>query len=343
MVIGNPLYDTIFKYLMEDTEVAKRLIGILISEDIETLDFTSKEQVKALPTIPLALFRMDFIATIKTVEGRKKVLIEVQKAKKETDISRFRGYLGKQYALKEYPLPIITIYFLGYDLQDIPESVVKVCRKITGLLSGTEFDVKNEFVELLTHDAYLIQVNKLRRPLRTPIEKVLSIFDQSNRLAENYYLDYPDEEIPEEVLPLVKRLQMVTKEKDLREQLELEAELEYEYRMTLGKREQEIKELEQRISKEIQRVAAERQRAEAEKQRAEAEKQRAEAEKQRAETEKQRAETEKQRAETEKQRAEELIRQSVIALSKAGMNLAAIADTLQIPINSVKKILGEKQ
>jgi len=263
MIIGNPLYDSIFKYLMEDTTSAKRLIGVLIGEEIETLTLAAQEQIRIEPTYPLALFRMDFIATIQTTEGHKKVLIEVQKAKRETDISRFRSYLGKQYADKKTLLPIITIYFLGYDLKNIPESVVKVERNVRGLLSGEEYHVRNEFVELLTHEAYLIQVGKLKRPLQSPLERVLSIFDQSNQLEEKYFLFYPDEEIPEEVLPLVKRLQSVTREDTIREELELEAELEYEYRMTIGKREAELEQARSQLSDTQSQLDKARQEADA--------------------------------------------------------------------------------
>ena len=45
----------------------------------------------------LTVYRLDFKATIKTPQGPKIVLIEIQKAKFATDIMRFRRYLGAQY------------------------------------------------------------------------------------------------------------------------------------------------------------------------------------------------------------------------------------------------------
>lgn len=71
---------------------------------------------------------MDFKAQIKYPDGTKMlVLIELQKAKVDIDLMRFRRYLGTQYidsknAIilegKNKPLPIIKIYFLDYALKN---------------------------------------------------------------------------------------------------------------------------------------------------------------------------------------------------------------------------------
>lgn len=304
MVIGNPIYDTIFKFMMEDPAVASRVIGMLIGEDILELEFAAQEQIQLDSSWPLALFRMDFVATIRTNEGSKKVLIEVQKAKRETDISRFRSYLGKQYSDRKYALPIITIYFLGYNLTDLPEVVVKAQRSLVGIISGKIYEVKNEFVERLTHEAYLIQVNRLKLPLRSPVERMLSIFDQNRKLIEEYFLEYPEEEIPEEARPLAKRLQLVTKDKSLKEQLELEAVIEFEYQQTIGMREAKI--------------------AKAEKDRMEALK---------------RAEEAKQETKAANQRIQNILTSSVLALHTAGKTKEDIAQMLNLSVEEVSDIL----
>ena len=38
MKIANPIYDVVFKYLMEDSKIAKLLISTIIGEKILTLD-----------------------------------------------------------------------------------------------------------------------------------------------------------------------------------------------------------------------------------------------------------------------------------------------------------------
>ena len=252
MLIGNPIYDTVFKFLMEDTEVAKRIISILIDEEIEELTFRAQEKVGKVEVYPLSLFRMDFVAKIKTENGHKNVLIEVQKAKRATDIVRFRSYLGKKYEEREqdgkieYGLPIIAIYFLGYTLGDLPDAVIKVERSIKGILSNQYYEVRNHFIECLTHDAYMIQVPLLKEKIKSPVEQVLSIFNQNYQtLDKAYILDYPEEVIPIELSPILKRLQKVTADSSVQEQLELEQEIELEYNMSIGLSQGKINELEE--------------------------------------------------------------------------------------------------
>jgi hypothetical protein len=83
----------------------------------------------------LTVYRLDFSAKIKTAEGYKNVIIELQKAKFPTDIMRFRSYLGQQFAnknnfqkikidnhIRKTGLPIISIYFLGHKLDNTTAS-----------------------------------------------------------------------------------------------------------------------------------------------------------------------------------------------------------------------------
>ena len=98
MLIANPIYDVVFKYLMEDSKVAKLLIGSIIGAEVLELEFRPKsftanvsgaeEAIRPLFTI----YHLDFSAKIKTKEEEKLVIIEVQKAKLPTDILRFRQY-----------------------------------------------------------------------------------------------------------------------------------------------------------------------------------------------------------------------------------------------------------
>jgi hypothetical protein len=122
MHIANPIYDVVFKYLMEDEESAKLLISAIISQEVISLKLEPKETVKKLGEPSLLICRMDFAVKIKTQKGEKLLLIEMQKAKLPSDIMRFRRYLGEQYGneknvyslekegkTSESALPILTI------------------------------------------------------------------------------------------------------------------------------------------------------------------------------------------------------------------------------------------
>ena len=209
MRIANPIYDTAFKYLMEDLDIAKDLIGKIIDEEITELIIRPQEYSSKLDSHSILILRLDFKATIKLQNGSyKTVLIELQKAKVYDDLIRFRRYLGDNYrkkdqirtlsgTLQEVPLPIITIYFLGFPLPEIETSVLKVSRIYEDLISGKQLFVKTDFVEKLTHDSFIIQILALPPKERTELEGILQVFNQTYVLMEDKRLL----QIAENVLP----------------------------------------------------------------------------------------------------------------------------------------------
>ena len=96
MIIANPIYDVVFKRMMENEGVAKFFIGTLLGEHVEDVSVKPQEFTYIDELAGLAVFRLDFIATIRTATGEaKKVLIEIQKAKNQVDLMRFRNYLAE--------------------------------------------------------------------------------------------------------------------------------------------------------------------------------------------------------------------------------------------------------
>jgi hypothetical protein len=193
MLIANPAYDTVFKHLLQNSKLAKFFIGLLLETTIIELEIQPQEVTVSVPhqdnkEAPIAVMRLDFKATIVDENGEHKVvLIELQKSKHEADLFRFRNYLGAQYLDKEnsytdnkgqVPIPIITIYFIGFNLpihQDVPILMVERSYKDHGtkeLLHG-----KIPFIEVLSHDMILVQMNAIKQRRRFEIEKILSIFD----------------------------------------------------------------------------------------------------------------------------------------------------------------------
>ncbi len=185
------MYDVVFKRLMENNRIAKFFIGTLLEQTIESVDVKPQEFTYTNELPALAVFRLDFLATIKTENGElKKVLIEIQKAKNLTDLMRFRNYLGEQYKKedivndKKVILPITTIYILGFPLPEIKEACIKVERNYRDLISKKIIDVKSDFVEKLTHDSFIIQVGRITDRYQTRLDKLLSVFEQTNFLDD---------------------------------------------------------------------------------------------------------------------------------------------------------------
>lgn len=186
--IANPLYDSVFKFMMEDELIARMLLSALLKKDIVSVDMRPNEYSNVNNEDGrISIFRIDFGARVREEDGSEHlILIEVQKTWRSTEITRFRQYLGVQYENKRNvdannnPLPIVSIYILGHKVGDIKEPVVYVsrryldydCREITE-------GVPDPFVESLTHDSIIVQVPYLKGKARNRIEKIMSIFDQS--------------------------------------------------------------------------------------------------------------------------------------------------------------------
>ncbi|GEM56701.1 hypothetical protein FB1_29220 [Flavobacterium branchiophilum NBRC 15030 = ATCC 35035] len=185
MIIANPIYDVVFKKMMENDRVAKFFIGTLLNQTIETIEVKPQEFTYTDELAGLAVFRLDFIATIKTETGElKKILIEIQKAKNQIDLMRFRNYLAEQYKKedrldnKKTILPITTIYILGFKLPEIESACLKVERNYKDLINNAIINKKSDFIEKLTHDSFIVQVDRITNNYATKLDKLLSVFEQ---------------------------------------------------------------------------------------------------------------------------------------------------------------------
>jgi len=258
MQIANPIYDVVFKYLMEDSKIAKLLISSIIKQEIEILEFRPQEftaeieknraviqkkknknaQTKNELTF-FTVYRLDFSAKIKTPDGEKIVLIEIQKAKFATDIMRFRKYLGAQYSNKENVYitgkdgkrhkrvcEIISIYFLGHELENIHGvPVIESKKTYIDVSSDKEITQKEYFIDSLNHESYTIPIPELKEKRRNELEKLLSVFDQDNITSDHHILNVKEEDFSEEYRELIRRLQKAANEPEIRRKMDLEDEI----------------------------------------------------------------------------------------------------------------------
>ena len=237
MRIANPIYDVDFKYLMNDKKVARLIISKIIGEEIESLEIRPSEHVSKVRGDRFTVSRIDFAATILQPDGNKKlVLIEIQKAKFPTDIMRFRQYLGVNYqdkkntwqdeeTLKTKALPIISVYFLGHKLDHIDCPVVQVKRKYIDSSNGQELKQKEDFIESLTHDSFVIQIPLLKKKRRNSLEVLLSIFDQSQQTDNRHFLELNKAKYPKEYQIITRQLLKAAAETEVCEEMDIEDEI----------------------------------------------------------------------------------------------------------------------
>lgn len=280
MIIANPIYDVVFKYLLEDVEIARELLSTILGEEVQSLEVKPQETSTETGG-GINILRFDFKAIIKKKSGELcKVLIELQKAKQAFDVMRFRRYLGDNYrkedmALNERgiaekrPLPIITIYFLGFPLDSIQSGVVKINREYRDVVTQEILDIKEDFVELLTHDSYLIQVRKLARKARTKLERVLQIFSPIYQTtADKHQLDFQGDADDPLVKKMIERLGRAIANEEIREKMDVEDELdrifEREMKKLAAEKDEIIAEKEETIAEKSQLLIEEKKRAEAE-------------------------------------------------------------------------------
>lgn len=190
--VANPIYDSVFKYIMEDERIAKTMLSALLKKEVVHVTVRPHEYSNTTRDT-LSMFRIDFAATVREREGNeikdRIVLIELQKTWLNTEALRFRQYLGAQYSNKNnireaedkgFAYPMVAVYLLGHRVGNIKEPIVYVNHDVFDYNGNVVEDGNMEpFVESLTHNSIIVQIPLLHGNVNNRLEKVLSVFDQT--------------------------------------------------------------------------------------------------------------------------------------------------------------------
>ncbi len=104
--------------------------------------------------------------------------------------------------------------------------MIKVQRSYIDAATQEELTAREEFIESLTHDSYIIQIPRLREKRRNDLEILLSIFDQSQQASGNrHFLNLDENAYPEEFRIVVRRLLKAAVEEDVCETMDLEDDI----------------------------------------------------------------------------------------------------------------------
>lgn len=192
----NPRYDTTFKMLLESEEFAKELISVIIGRKIVELIPEPQENTQFLIDIlNLVIYRKDYRAKIKTIDknGEEKIemiKIEMQKSSIAPHIERFREYIGSEYAkpyktvinkkngkVRRFYLPIVPLFFVERTFNQNLPAVLGVDKNYFNVLDDKKkyTGSPDKYIELLTHEAYFVQLNKLPPELKKKFE-ILRLF-----------------------------------------------------------------------------------------------------------------------------------------------------------------------
>ena len=236
--IANPIYDSVFKYLMEDERIAKIILSALLKKEVVDVQVRRNEYTNGTRD-QVSMFRIDFGAQIRNEDGSLQlILIELQKTWLETETLRFRQYLGAHYANPEnilqennpegYAIPMVTVYLLGHRVGDIEEPVLYVNHKAFNY-QGDEVSkgLPNPFVDSLVHDSIIVQIPLLHGQVNNKLEKVLSIFDQHRKAGFNRQVLTLEEDIysdDSDMVYVLRRLLAAASDTKLRHDMNVEDE-----------------------------------------------------------------------------------------------------------------------
>jgi len=248
--VCNPIYDTVFKYLVEDKRVAKVLLGGILGKNIVDVAIKSHEHIIHKGN-DLQLLRIDFAATIENADGTKETAtIELQKASEPEEVMRFRQYFGIQMSSEENA-DVITKHHR--DKEKTPYQILKP-RHIYGifilghslgkgyeypLIKGNtvfydeddnvlKFETQCEFLRGMTYDLYIIQIPHLPARPRRPLEDILRAFDQRYKVKNNSkFLELTEDEDEQSGFNvLYRRLLHAASDSQLRGDLDFEDQME---------------------------------------------------------------------------------------------------------------------
>jgi len=219
IIIPNPIYDVVFKYLMEDLESARIFLSTLLNYPILHLQFSAISHAQKLRSEELKteaqeirLFHLDFTALIELPNGQQEmVMIELQKANVPSDIFRFKRYIAANFQKKQKteaidletqsvkvfdrPIRLLPIFILNFRIEkEINELLIKTSRIKRGVFKEQDLQEENEFIDNLSYDMWVIQLPNLVHiqakdyagdEYKRNVYALLKLFDQKAQQPEN--------------------------------------------------------------------------------------------------------------------------------------------------------------
>ncbi|MDI9338700.1 MAG: hypothetical protein QM539_09790 [Alphaproteobacteria bacterium] len=228
IIITNPIYNAVFKYLMDDLESAKIIISTLLNKKILSLKPLSNDLVNSDPpnqtsvtsntkktdsdSNMIPLMRLDYSAEILHDNNTKElVTIELQKARFPSDELRFRQYIAENLKRtkdvkankidpdtgkpkkKKVPMRYLPIFILNFDIEkEIKDLVLITEHFTTGMFSGKKLTDPSRFLDNLLYNIIVVQlpyINKIDpKTLKSEPHK-LAIYHLFQLFNQNHQLE----------------------------------------------------------------------------------------------------------------------------------------------------------
>ena len=362
ITIGNPIFDSVFKFFLADDTAARILLSALIKKKVTKLETRKNEFMQKGDNGEISVMRIDFGAHILTHDAKgnevdRLIIIELQKAWVNYEVPRFRRYLGQNYIASEnifhdadddrdYGLPIIAVYILNHRVGKLTEPVTYLNRKYLDY-DGNELKdgVPDKFGESLSHDCIIVQVPLLSGKIRNRAEKLLQVFNQKFSVEKKGFKMQFDDTLAEgdsEMQKIVNRLSMVFTDDYTTELMIVENEEYQVHAEHLAAKEELAEQKEIVAEQKAQLTEQEAQLVEQKAQLAERKAQLAEQEAQLVAQEQELAQ-QKQQLEDKDKKFDSLLSASINLLASAGIPHEQIAQKLNISVEKVTELMGSNK
>jgi len=375
--VANPIYDSVFKYIMSDERISKTILSALLKKEVVRVEMRPHEYSNTTRDT-LSMFRIDFAATVRERDARegemkeRVVLIELQKTWLDTETLRFRQYLGAQYSNKinirddspkGFAYPMVAVYLLGHRVGDIQEPVVYVNHDVFDYNGQVVAKGKEEpFVESLTHNSIIVQIPLLKGKVNNRLERVLSIFDQTKKdLDDQQVLNIDDKKYQDDadMMYVLHMLTAAAADSEMRQDMNVEDEYykAIEDRDTailqrekeLEKREEQLRQKNEQLQQkneqlqqkdsQLQQKDSQLQQKDSQLQQKDSQLQQKDSQLQQKDSQLQQKDSQLQQKDSQLQQKDSQLRNTARALSARGMTITQIANLMSICEGDVAKML----
>jgi len=143
---------------------------------------------------------------------------------------------------------------LGFLLNNVPSGVIKVKREYVDAVTEEILGVKEDFVELLSHDSYMIQVGRLPKESRGKLDRVMQIFSPMyQNKANKHQVDFQGDIHDPLVLKMVERLSRAIASDEYRDKMDVEDEIDRIFERELGKKDIVIAQKDKLLDESVKR------------------------------------------------------------------------------------------
>ena len=157
-------------------------------------------------------------------------------------------------------MPIVVIYMLGFRLTGTSQVAVKIKRTGDDIISGGSSDIKDPIVDALTHDAYFIQVSRMKKEMfgnlkdRTDLLKILSLFEQDYFVDKKFIKIYPypvTHKTIKKMITALERISIDPKTRRIMEEQEFDALNEAFWHNVVARKDKELAQTRKAHAKEL--------------------------------------------------------------------------------------------